>query len=163
MGATRILSFGFPINLTQKSHHSPPPPDHDTSRLRTPNSLSPTTLEVLSTPRIVDAQTTMSFVRATSIVSRVGVRAPAYRTTPVAWTVQRAAFSQSAARKSEDAHAEETFEEFTARYDSHLRGCMWAGGCGLDGRRHLRTRGGGEPLGPKCLRGIVTLTSASND
>lgn len=58
----------------------------------------------------------MSFVRATSKVSRV-VQAPVYRATPVAWNVQRA-FSQSAVRKNEDAHAEETFEEFTARYDT---------------------------------------------
>jgi len=62
----------------------------------------------------------MSFVRAASIVSRVGVRAPAYRATPVAWTVQRAAFSQSVARKSDDAHGEETFEEFTARYEKEF-------------------------------------------
>ncbi|KAI8933124.1 Cytochrome c oxidase subunit 6 [Plenodomus lindquistii] len=62
----------------------------------------------------------MSFVRATSVVSRVGVRAPAYRATPVAWNVQRAAFSQSAVRKSDDAHAEETFEEFTARYEKEF-------------------------------------------
>ncbi|KAF1943997.1 cytochrome c oxidase subunit VI [Clathrospora elynae] len=60
----------------------------------------------------------MSFVRATSKVSRVGVRVPAYRATPVAWS-QRA-FSQSAIRKSEDAHAEETFEEFTARYEKEF-------------------------------------------
>lgn len=57
----------------------------------------------------------MSFVRATSKVSRAGVRAPAYRATPIAWAAPRA-FSQSAVRKN-DAHAEETFEEFTARYD----------------------------------------------
>lgn len=60
----------------------------------------------------------MSFVRAASKASRVAVRAPAYRATPVAWNAQRA-FSQSAVRKS-DAHAEETFEEFTARYGALL-------------------------------------------
>jgi cytochrome c peroxidase len=62
----------------------------------------------------------MSFVRATSKISRVAVRAPVYRSTPVAWNAQRA-FSQSAVRCS-DAHAEETFEEFTARYDAFLEG-----------------------------------------
>jgi cytochrome c oxidase subunit 5a len=65
----------------------------------------------------------MSFVRAASKVSRVGVRAPVYRATPVAWNVQRA-FSQSAVRKS-DQHAEETFEEFTARYDESEEG-LWS-------------------------------------
>ncbi|USP73037.1 uncharacterized protein yc1106_00311 [Curvularia clavata] len=59
----------------------------------------------------------MSFMRAASKVSRVGVRVPAYRATPVALNAQRT-FSQSAVRKS-DAHAEETFEEFTARYEQH--------------------------------------------
>lgn len=58
----------------------------------------------------------MSFMRAASQVSRAGVRVPAYRASPVAWTAQRA-FSQSAIRKS-DQHSEETFEEFTARYDA---------------------------------------------
>ena len=62
----------------------------------------------------------MSFVRAASKVSRVGVRVPAYRATPVAWNAQRA-FSQSVALKS-DAHAEETFEEFTARYAASMEG-----------------------------------------
>ena len=62
----------------------------------------------------------MSFVRAASRVSRVGFRAPAYRASPVAWTAQRA-FSQSAIRCS-DQHAEETFEEFTSRYDASWRG-----------------------------------------
>ncbi|OAL00095.1 cytochrome c oxidase subunit VI [Phaeosphaeriaceae sp. SRC1lsM3a] len=60
----------------------------------------------------------MSFVRSASQVSRVGARAPASRATPIAWTAQRA-FSQSAARKS-DQHAEETFEEFTARYEKEF-------------------------------------------
>lgn len=58
----------------------------------------------------------MSFVRAASRVSRVGVRVPAYRAGPIAWSAQRG-FSQSAVRCS-DQHAEETFEEFTARYDA---------------------------------------------
>ena len=62
----------------------------------------------------------MSFVRAASRVSRVGLRVPAYRASPVAWTAQRA-FSQSAIRCS-DQHSEETFEEFTARYDAPWRG-----------------------------------------
>lgn len=62
----------------------------------------------------------MSFVRAASRVSRVGLRVPVYRASPVAWTAQRA-FSQSAIRCS-DQHAEETFEEFTARYDTPWRG-----------------------------------------
>ncbi|KAF2467986.1 cytochrome c oxidase subunit VI [Lindgomyces ingoldianus] len=60
----------------------------------------------------------MSFVRAVSKVSRVGVRVPASRVGPVAWSAQRA-FSQSAVRSS-DAHAEETFEEFTARYEKEF-------------------------------------------
>jgi cytochrome c oxidase subunit 5a len=64
----------------------------------------------------------MSFVRSASQVSRVGARVPASRATPVAWTAQRA-FSQSAVRKS-DQHAEETFEEFTARYDKSDEG-LW--------------------------------------
>ncbi|RMZ68190.1 Transcription factor tau subunit sfc1 [Pyrenophora seminiperda CCB06] len=51
-------------------------------------------------------------------VSRVGVRAPVYRATPVALKTSRA-FSQSAALKN-DAHAEETFEEFTARYEKEF-------------------------------------------
>lgn len=55
----------------------------------------------------------MSFVRAASKVSRAGLRAPASRVGPVSWSAQRA-FTVSAARYS-DAHAEETFEEFTAR------------------------------------------------
>ena len=60
----------------------------------------------------------MSFVRAASKVSRVGVRVPAARVGPIAWSAQRA-FSVSPARYS-DQHAEETFEEFTARYDALL-------------------------------------------
>ncbi|KAF1928276.1 cytochrome c oxidase subunit VI [Didymella exigua CBS 183.55] len=60
----------------------------------------------------------MSFVRASSKISRAAVRAPVYRPTPVAWNAQRA-FSQSAVRCS-DAHAEETFEEFTARYEKEF-------------------------------------------
>ncbi|KAF2111314.1 cytochrome c oxidase subunit VA-domain-containing protein [Lophiotrema nucula] len=52
----------------------------------------------------------MSFVRSASRVSRL----PATR---LAWTAQRA-FSVSAARK--DAHSEETFEEFTARYEKEF-------------------------------------------
>jgi cytochrome c oxidase subunit 5a len=76
----------------------------------------------------------MSFVRAASKVSRVGVRVPAYRATPVAWNVQRA-FSQSAVRKSDDAHAEETFEEFTARYDKFEEG-LW----GLEGEGGTQRR-----------------------
>jgi len=62
----------------------------------------------------------MSFVRASSKISRAAIRAPVYRSTPVAWNAQRA-FSQSAVRCS-DAHAEETFEEFTARYDTSVEG-----------------------------------------
>lgn len=50
----------------------------------------------------------------------MGARVPAFRATPVAWTAQRA-FSQSAVRKN-DAHSEETFEEFTARYDASREG-----------------------------------------
>ncbi|ORY03301.1 cytochrome c oxidase subunit VI [Clohesyomyces aquaticus] len=60
----------------------------------------------------------MSFVRAASKVSRVGLRVPAARAGPIAWSAQRA-FSQSAARCS-DAHAEETFEEFSARYEKEF-------------------------------------------
>lgn len=64
----------------------------------------------------------MSFVRATSRVSRIGLRVPASRASPLAVSAQRA-FSASAAKKS-DAHAEETFEEFTARYDGPVGGAM---------------------------------------
>ena len=60
----------------------------------------------------------MSFVRATSKISRAAIRAPVVRSTPVAWNAQRA-FSQSAVRAS-DAHAEESFEEFTARYEKEF-------------------------------------------
>ncbi|KAF2269497.1 cytochrome c oxidase subunit VI [Lojkania enalia] len=60
----------------------------------------------------------MSFVRAASKVGRVGVRAPASRAGPLAWSVQRP-FSASVARAS-DPHAEETFEEFTARYEKEF-------------------------------------------
>jgi cytochrome c oxidase subunit 5a len=75
----------------------------------------------------------MSFVRSASQVGRVGARAPASRATPIAWTAQRA-FSQSAARKS-DQHAEETFEEFTARYDASVEGpCSRAGEAATRGR-----------------------------
>lgn len=62
----------------------------------------------------------MSFVRAASKVGRVGVRVPASRVGPIAWSAQRA-FSISAARCS-DQHAEETFEEFTARYAAFVEG-----------------------------------------
>jgi cytochrome c oxidase subunit 5a len=62
----------------------------------------------------------MSFVRSASKVSRIGARFPAIRATPITWTAQRA-FSQTAARK-DDQHAEETFEEFTARYDASEEG-----------------------------------------
>lgn len=75
----------------------------------------------------------MSFVRATSKISRVAVRAPVYRSTPVAWNAQRA-FSQSAVRCS-DAHAEETFEEFTARYDASVEGLRAQTGEGAVGTR----------------------------
>jgi cytochrome c oxidase subunit 5a len=80
----------------------------------------------------------MSFVRSASQVSRVGARAPASRATPVAWTAQRA-FSQSVARKS-DQHAEETFEEFTARYDASVEGLGWEAGKELPGDKR-------QPLG----------------
>ncbi|KAF1996458.1 cytochrome c oxidase subunit VI [Amniculicola lignicola CBS 123094] len=62
----------------------------------------------------------MSFVRAATKVGRAGVRAPVTRTGPICWSAQRA-FSQSAAKRS-DAHAEETFEEFTARYEKEFDG-----------------------------------------
>jgi hypothetical protein len=68
----------------------------------------------------------MSFLRTASQVSRANARVPAARAAPVAWTAQRA-FSQSVARKN-DQHAEETFEEFTARYDTS------GGGVTLTGR-----------------------------
>jgi cytochrome c oxidase subunit 5a len=55
----------------------------------------------------------MSFVRAFSRVNRTGIRVPTSRARSIAW---KRAFSVSAARYS-DPHAEETFEEFTARYD----------------------------------------------
>ncbi|KAH8731982.1 cytochrome c oxidase subunit VI [Phaeosphaeriaceae sp. PMI808] len=60
----------------------------------------------------------MSFVRAASQVSRAGARVPVSRAAPISWTAQRA-FSQSTVRKS-DQHAEETFEEFTARYEKEF-------------------------------------------
>ncbi|KAH7135308.1 cytochrome c oxidase subunit VI [Dendryphion nanum] len=60
----------------------------------------------------------MSFVRAASQVGRVGLRVPAQRASPIVWSAQRA-FSVSAARSS-DQHAEETFEEFTARYEKEF-------------------------------------------
>ena len=62
----------------------------------------------------------MSFVRATSNLSRAGVRFPIYRATPIAWRAQRG-FSQTFARKN-DAHSEESFEEFTARYGALMAG-----------------------------------------
>jgi hypothetical protein len=64
----------------------------------------------------------MSFVRAFSKVNRAGLRVPAGRAGPLALNAQRA-FSVSAARCS-DPHAEESFEEFTARYAMiQRRGC----------------------------------------
>ncbi|KAF2177505.1 cytochrome c oxidase subunit VI [Zopfia rhizophila CBS 207.26] len=60
----------------------------------------------------------MSFVRAASKVGRAGVRVPASRIGAIAWSSQRA-FSVSATRCS-DQHAEETFEEFTARYEKEF-------------------------------------------
>ncbi|KAF2685421.1 COX5A-domain-containing protein [Lentithecium fluviatile CBS 122367] len=60
----------------------------------------------------------MSFVRAASRVARAGVRAPAHRASPIAWSASRT-FSQSTVRAS-DQHAEETFEEFTARYEKEF-------------------------------------------
>ncbi|KAF2021376.1 cytochrome c oxidase subunit VI [Aaosphaeria arxii CBS 175.79] len=60
----------------------------------------------------------MSFVRAASKVSRAGLRVPVNRAGPVALSAQRA-FSVSAAKLS-DAHAEESFEEFTARYEKEF-------------------------------------------
>jgi hypothetical protein len=90
----------------------------------------------------------MSFARAASKVSRVGVRVPAYRATPVALNTQRA-FSQSAIRKS-DAHAEETFEEFTARYDKSKEG-LW----NQTGKESCRDDG--EPL---SAIGVIRSCSA---
>ncbi|PVH97357.1 cytochrome c oxidase subunit VI [Periconia macrospinosa] len=60
----------------------------------------------------------MSFVRAATRAGRLSVKVPTYRATPIAWQTQRA-FSQSVARYS-DSHAEETFEEFTARYEKEF-------------------------------------------
>jgi len=60
----------------------------------------------------------MSFVR---VASRVGVRAPVCRAAPLAMR----SFSQSPAVR--DQHAEETFEEFTARY-ALLGVCVWGRG-----------------------------------
>jgi hypothetical protein len=92
------------------SHHFPQPPRCAAA----PNSSSADSTLAAAAPTIP----TMSFVRATSRVARVA-RVPAYRAAPVALSATRA-FSQSAARRS-DAHAEETFEEFTARYVSHWK------------------------------------------
>lgn len=87
--------------------------DHITVRLRPPiaRTTAPEARFRLIKPK-------MSFARASSKISRAAIRAPVYRSTPVAWNAQRA-FSQSAVRAS-DAHAEETFEEFTARYDASV-------------------------------------------
>ncbi|KAF2279869.1 cytochrome c oxidase subunit VI [Westerdykella ornata] len=57
----------------------------------------------------------MSFVRAFSKVNRVALRTPAR---PLVWSAQRA-FSASAVR-CDDPHAEESFEEFTARYEKEF-------------------------------------------
>jgi hypothetical protein len=57
----------------------------------------------------------MSFVRAATKATLIGARVPVYRAAPIAIR----AFSQSAPAK--DQHAEETFEEFTARYDVPAR------------------------------------------
>lgn len=78
----------------------------------------------------------MLFMRAASKVSRVAV--PAYRAPTVALNAQRT-FSQSAIRKS-DAHAEETFEEFTARYEESMEGLGRLG-------RNSGTTNYGQPLG----------------
>jgi hypothetical protein len=88
----------------------------------------------------------MSFVRATSKISRAAIRAPVVRSTPVAWNAQRA-FSQSAVRAS-DAHAEETFEEFTARYDASVEGLRARTGDGHVRRRMaaIELRGAWEKL-----------------
>ncbi|KAF2646615.1 cytochrome c oxidase subunit VI [Massarina eburnea CBS 473.64] len=59
----------------------------------------------------------MSFVRAATRTARFSaVRTPVYRPA-IAWQAQRA-FSQSVTRYSD--HAEETFEEFTARYEKEF-------------------------------------------
>ncbi|KAF3009546.1 tau 95 subunit of transcription factor TFIIIC [Curvularia kusanoi] len=103
-----LLASGTPVNtratLPRRSGHC-----------KNLESDAPTSQNDL---RITTDHTTMSFVRATSKISRAAVRAPVYRSTPVAWNAQRA-FSQSAVRSS-DAHAEETFEEFTARYEKEF-------------------------------------------
>ena len=78
----------------------------------------------------------MSFVRAATKATLVGARVPVYRAAPIAIR----AFSQSAPAK--DQHAEETFEEFTARYDTtHLRrgwrgDCVGEWGTSENGKRH---------------------------
>ncbi|KAF2790413.1 cytochrome c oxidase subunit [Melanomma pulvis-pyrius CBS 109.77] len=56
----------------------------------------------------------MSFVRAASKASLLGARLPVYRAAPIAIR----AFSQSAPAR--DQHSEETFEEFTARYEKEF-------------------------------------------
>lgn len=86
----------------------------------------------------------MSFVRAATRAGRLSVRVPTYRATPIARQPQRA-FSQSVARYS-DAHAEETFEEFSARYDAFLVGKVpGLGGQGT--RSSLRAIGGKGAVG----------------
>ena len=96
----------------------------------------------------------MSFVRAASKVSRVGVRVPAHRATPVALNAQRT-FSQSAVRKS-DAHAEETFEEFTARYEESVEGLGRPG-------RNSGTTDCGQPLSRiDCIRSYSAASCLLN-
>ncbi|OCK91114.1 cytochrome c oxidase subunit VI [Cenococcum geophilum 1.58] len=61
----------------------------------------------------------MPFVRAASRARPLCLlRAPARRVTPV--LSSRPAFSTTARRCSDDPHAEETFEEFSARYEKEF-------------------------------------------
>jgi hypothetical protein len=77
----------------------------------------------------------MSFVRAATKATLIGARVPVYRAAPIAIR----AFSQSAPAK--DQHAEETFEEFTARYDvpARSRGKMGRSGLGDGVTEHVGT------------------------
>jgi hypothetical protein len=92
---------------TLPSTHHPPAQPRSSPPTRPPGLQTNTTAR-LSTP-------TMSFVRAVSR-ARPSVRLAAPAARRVLPFQARRAFGQTAARKSDDPHAEESFEEFSARY-----------------------------------------------
>lgn len=107
-----IMPLPFQENQKLQPHHrntrQPPPPSPPPARIR-PDPRGPAPL---SPAPVRQLNLTMSFVRAATKATLVGARVPVYRAAPIAIR----AFSQSAPAK--DQHAEETFEEFTARYES---------------------------------------------